>query len=133
SRQSSNCSKRILISSAKRRAIRISLCIACCWVLSGEIAEAQQSSAATPKPSPANTVPTPIPLSEIASEGESTAESIRTIETSSSTDKITATVEGRLPQVTKEIELRTTEMAKLLAASVPLEFLHYMEVALQTF
>jgi potassium-dependent mechanosensitive channel len=50
-----------------------------------------------------------------------------------STDKITPMVEGRLPQLTKEIELRTTEMAKLLAASVPLEFLHYMEVAVQTF
>lgn len=43
-----------------------------------------------------------------------------------STDKITATVEKRLPQLTNEIVLRTTEMAKLLAASVPLEYLHYM-------
>jgi potassium-dependent mechanosensitive channel len=115
------------------RVSRIGLCITCCWVLGGDIAGAQQSSAATSNPSLANSVPTPIPLSEIASQGQSTAESVRDIETSLSTDKITATVEKRLPQLTNEIILRATEMAKLLAASVPLEYLHYMEVALQTF
>ena len=59
--------------------------------------------------------------------------SVRSIETSLSTDRVTATVEKRLPPLTSEIELRAAEMAKLLAASVPLEFLHSMEIVLQTY
>jgi potassium-dependent mechanosensitive channel len=117
-----------------RRVIRIGLFITlCCVFFNGNAARAQQSSAATSKPSSTNPVPTPIPLSEIASQGESASESLRNIETSLSTDQITATVEKRLPQLTKEIELRTVEMAKLLAASLPLEFLHYWEIVLQSF
>src|SRR4029077_8475285 len=111
--------------------IRIGLFITFCWVLSGNTAGAQQSPAATPKPSPTNPVPTPIPLSENASTAQSTTESVRDIETSLSTDKITGNIERRLPQLTNEIELRTTEQHKLLAASLPLEFLHYLEVVLQ--
>ena len=103
------------------------------WVLSGGIARAQQTSAATSKPSAANPAPTPIPLSEIASQGASASESLRNIENSLSTDQLTPTVEKRLPQLTNEIELRTTEMAKLLAVSLPLEFLHNMGVVAQTF
>jgi hypothetical protein len=49
-----------------------------------------------------------------------------------SNDQTIATVEKRLPQLANEIELRTAQMAKLLAASMPLQFLHYMEVDLQT-
>jgi potassium efflux system protein len=113
--------------------IRIGLFITFCWVLSGNTAGAQQSSPATPKPSPTNPAPTPIPLSEIASTAQSTTESVRDIETSLSTDKITGNIERRLPQLTNEIELRTTEQHKLLAASLPLEFLHYLEVVLETF
>ena len=112
------------------RVIRIGLCLIYCWVLVGNIAGAEPSPAATPKPSPANPVPTPIPLSQIASQGGATAEFIRGIDTSLSTDQITATVENRLPPLMKDIELRTAEMGKILTASVPLEFLHYMELAL---
>jgi small-conductance mechanosensitive channel len=50
-----------------------------------------------------------------------------------STDQLTATVEKRLPQLTNEIDLRASEMTKLLAVSLPLEFLHSMEVVVQTF
>jgi potassium-dependent mechanosensitive channel len=115
------------------RIIRIGLFITFCWVLSGEIARAQQSSAVTSKPSPANPAPTPIPLSEIASQGESAIASLRDIETSLQTDRLTAAVEKRLPQLTNEIDLRTAEAAKLLASSLPLEFLGYMKAALQRF
>jgi small-conductance mechanosensitive channel len=48
-----------------------------------------------------------------------------------STDKITANIEDRLPQLTNEIELRETEISKLLVASLPLEFFHYIEAATQ--
>jgi chromosome segregation ATPase len=78
-------------------------------------------------------VPTPIPLSEIASQGESATEFLRNIETSLSTDRLTAAVEKRLPQLTSEIDLRATETSKLLASSLPLEFLHNLEVTLQRF
>jgi potassium-dependent mechanosensitive channel len=115
------------------RIIRIGLCLHCCWALVGNIAGAQPSPAATPQPSPANPVPTPIPLSQIAAQGESTAQSIQGIQTSVSTDQVTATVENRLPPLMTEIELRTAELAKLLAASVPLEFLRNMELVLQRF
>jgi small-conductance mechanosensitive channel len=98
--------------------------------LSGAIAGAQQFSPAGAKPSPA---PTPIPLSEIASQAESTVGSVQSIETGLSTDQITATVEKRLPPLTRELELRGTEMAKYLAGSVPLELLHSMETVLQTY
>ena len=50
-----------------------------------------------------------------------------------SADQITTTVEKRLPHLTKEIDLRTAENAKLLAASLPLELLHRLEVVLETF
>ena len=80
-----------------RRVIRIGLFITFCWVLSGNTAGAQQSSAATLKPSPTNPVPTPIPLSEIASQAQSATESLRDIEASLSADQITTTVEKRLP------------------------------------
>jgi len=43
------------------------------------------------------------------------------------------TVENRLPHLTKEIDLRTAENAKLLTASLPLELLHRLEVTLQNF
>ena len=43
------------------------------------------------------------------------------------------TVENRLPYLTKEIDLRTAENAKLLTASLPLELLHRLEVTLQNF
>jgi len=113
-----------------QRPIRIGLFIAFCWGLSGAIAEAQQFTPAASNPSPA---PTPIPLSEIGSQLESTLGSIQSIESTLSTDQITATVEKRLPALTSEIQLRGTEMAKYLAGSVPLELLHSMEIVLQTY
>jgi potassium-dependent mechanosensitive channel len=110
-----------------------SACITCCWVLSGEIAGAQQSFAATSNLPPLNPVPTPIPLSEIAAKVQSADESLDEIETSLSNDQTIATIERRLPQLTNEIELRTAQMTRLLAASMPLQVLHYMELYLQTF
>ena len=115
------------------RVIRIGLCITCSWVLSGNLVEAQQSSASTAEPSSAKSEPTPIPLSELASKGQSAAESLRDIETSLSNDQTIANIAGRLPQIANEIELWTAQMAKLLAASMPLQVLHYMELDLQTF
>src|SRR5260370_15288828 len=102
-----------------RRVIRIGLFITFCWVLSGNTAAAQQSSAAPSKPSPTNPLPTPIPLAEVASQAQSAMESLRDIEASLSTDQITTTVEKRLPHLTKEINSRTAENAKLLAGSLP--------------
>ena len=61
-------------------------------------------------------VPTPIPLSEIASKGRLAAESLRNIETSLANDQTIATVEKRLPQLTNEIDLRTAQMAEILTA-----------------
>jgi small-conductance mechanosensitive channel len=116
-----------------RRVIRIFLFITFCCALVGNRVGAQQTSATTPKTSPTNPVPTPIPLSEIASQAESASESLRDIETSLSTDQLTATVEKRLPQLTNEIDLRTAEMGRLLASSLPLDFLHFMEITLQRF
>ena len=115
------------------RIIRIGLFITFCWVVSGDIAGGQQSSAVTSKPSPANPAPTPIPLSEIASQGESANASLRDIETNLQTDRLTVAVEKRLHQLTNEIDLRTAEQAKLLASSLPLEFLGYMKAALQRY
>jgi hypothetical protein len=97
-----------------RRVLRIGLFISFCWVLSGNTAGAQQSTGATSKPGPTNPVPTPIPLPEIASQAQSTIKSLRDIEASLSTDQTTTTVEKRLPHLTEEIDLRTTENAKLL-------------------
>jgi arylsulfatase A-like enzyme len=94
------------------RVIRIVFCITCCWVLSADIAGAEQSSPATSNSTPPNPVPTPIPLSEIAAKVQSADESLRNIETSSSNDKITVTIEKHLPQLAIEIELRTTQMTK---------------------
>ena len=108
----------------------ISLFVALCWGLSGFIAEAQQPSLPVSKTSPA---PTPIPLSEIASEAGSTVGSVQSIGTSISTDHLTATVEKRLPVLTSEIELRTAEMARFLAGTVPLELRHSMEIVLQRY
>src|SRR6516162_3129202 len=116
-----------------RRILRIGLFISFCWVLSGNTAGAQQSTGATSKPGPTNPVPTPIPLSEIAPRAQSAIKSLRDIEASLSTDQTTMTVENRLPYLTKEIDLRTAENAKLLTASLPLELLHRLEVTLQNF
>src|SRR6516165_1933188 len=113
-----------------RRQIRVCLFIAFCWSLSGAIAVAQQFSATASKPSPA---PTPIPLSEIASQAESTVGSVQSIETTLSTGQIAATVEKHLSPLTREVELRGTEMAKYLAGSVPLELLHSMEIVFQRY
>src|SRR5215469_7984105 len=117
------------------RIIRIGLGLICCWVLVGNVAgaEPEPSPSATTKPSAANPVPTPIPLSEIASQGVATAQAVRGIESSLSTDQVTATVEKVLPPLMRDIELRSTEMGKLLAASVPLEFLRNMELVLGRF
>jgi hypothetical protein len=87
----------------------------------------------SPAASKPGAAPTPIPLSEIASQAESTVGSVQSIETGISTDQITATVEKRLPQLTREIQLRGTEMAKFLAGTVPLELLHSMEIVLQRY
>ncbi|MBV8968950.1 MAG: hypothetical protein JO331_07810, partial [Verrucomicrobia bacterium] len=116
-----------------QRTTRIGLSIICCWILTGDIAKAQQSSLAASGPSPLASAPTPIPLSEVAAKGHSAAESLRDIETSLSNEQTIPSVERRLPQLTNEIELRTAQMAKLLAASMPLQFLHYMSVDLQSF
>jgi len=116
-----------------RRVLRIGLFISFCWVLSGNTAGAQQSTGATSKPGPTNPVPTPIPLPEIASQAQSTIKSLRDIEASLSTDQTTTTVEKRLPHLTEEIDLRTTEHAKLLTSSLPLELLQRLKVALQSF
>jgi len=97
-----------------RRVLRIGLFISFCWVLSGNTAGAQQSTAATSKPGPTNPVPTPIHLTEIAPRAQSTIKSLRDIEVSLSTDQTITTVEKRLPQLTEEIDSRTAEDAKLL-------------------
>jgi hypothetical protein len=116
-----------------RGVIRIGLFITFCWVLSGNTVAAQESSAAPSKPSPTNPFPTPIPLAEVASQAQSAMESLRDIEDSLTADQTTTTIEKRLPQLTKEIDLRTAYHAKLLAASLPLELLHRMEGTLQIF
>jgi potassium-dependent mechanosensitive channel len=115
-----------------RRVFRIFLFVTFCWVLTGNRAGAQQTSATPSKPSPTNPVPTPIPLSEIAGQAESANDSLRGIENSLSTDKSTATAETRVPELTDEIDLRTAEMDKLLEASLPLEFVHRMELVAQS-
>jgi potassium-dependent mechanosensitive channel len=115
-----------------RRVIRIFLFVTFCWVLTGNRAGAQQTSATPSKPSPTNPVPTPIPLSEIAGQAESAIDSLRGIENSLSTDQATATAEKRVPELTDEIDLRTAEMDKLLEATLPLEFLHRMELVAQS-
>lgn len=114
----------------KQRQICIAVFVAFCWGLNGHICRAQQSGSTEPK---ASAVPTPIPLSEIASQAESTFRSVQNIETTLSTDQVTATVERRLPALTGEIELRGTEMAKFLSANVPLELLYSMEIVLQKY
>ena len=116
-----------------RRVVRIGLFITFCWVLSGNTAAAQQSSAEPSKPGPTDPVPTPIPLAEVASQAQSAMESLRDIKDSLSTDQTIATVEKRLPQLTKEIDLRTAYHVKLLAASLPLESLYRMERTLQMY
>jgi len=110
--------------------MRIGLLILFCWGLSETIVRGQQFSSAQSKPSPS---PSPIPLSEIASQTESTLRSVQSIEATLSTDPITATVEKRLPALSREIELRGGEMAKFLGESVPLELLHSMETVLQRY
>jgi potassium-dependent mechanosensitive channel len=104
--------------------------VALCWGVTAHIGSAQQPGLTEPKPSAG---PTPIPLSEIASQAESTLRSVQNIESTLSADQVTATVERRLAPLTNEIELRGAEMAKFLAGSVPLELLHSMEVVLQKY
>ena len=110
--------------------MRIGLLILICWSLSEAIVRGQRVSLAPTTPSPS---PTPIALAEIASQSESTLRTVQSIEATLSTDPITATVEKRLPTLTREIELRGTEMAKFLGESVPLELLHSMEIVLQRY
>jgi potassium-dependent mechanosensitive channel len=119
-------------SAALHRAICIGLFLIFCWVLRGDIARAQQTSPGTPKPSPANAVPTPIPLSQIAAEAQTTDQTVRDIETHLSTDQLTASIEEHLPQLASEVELRTNEMTKLMSSRLPLELLRHMENAIRT-
>jgi potassium efflux system protein len=114
----------------RQRQICVVVFVAFCWGLSGQVARAQQPGSIEPKPSAA---PTPIPLSEIAAEAESTFRSVQNIQTALSTDQVTATVERNLPALTDEIELRGTEMAKFLGGVVPLEMLYSMEIVLQNY
>lgn len=114
----------------RQRQICFAVFVAFCWGLSEHIAEAHQPGSTEPKPS---AVPTPIPLAEIASQAESTFRSVQNIETTLSTDQVTATVERHLPGLTDEIELRGTEMAKFLTGIVPLELLYSMEIVLQNY
>ena len=60
-------------------------------------------------------------------------ESIRDIEASLSADHISMTVEKGLPRLTKQIDSRRAENSKLLAASLPLDLLHRLELVLQAF
>jgi hypothetical protein len=115
---------------AKQRQTCMAVFVALCFGLSGHIGRAQQAASTEPKASP---VPTPIPLSEIASQAESTFRSVQNIETTLSTNQVTPTVERRLPDLTGEIELRGTEMAKYLTGIVPLELLNSMEIILQKY
>jgi len=117
---------------ALHRAICIGLFLIFGWVLRGDIARAQQTSPGTPKPSPATAVPTPIPLSQIAAEAQTTDQTVRDIETHLSTDQLTASIEERLPQLASEVELRTNEMTKLMTSRLPLELLRHMENAIRT-
>ena len=114
----------------RERQICIAVLVAFCCGLSARTGSAQQPGLTEPKPSAG---PTPIPLSEIASQAESTFRSIQNIQSTLSTDQVTATVEKRLTPLTNEIELRGTEMAKFLTQSVPLELLHSMEIVLQKY
>jgi len=67
--------------------------VALCWGVSGQIGSAQQPGLTEPKPIAG---PRPIPLSEIASQAESTFRSVQNIESTLSTDQLTTTVERRL-------------------------------------
>jgi small-conductance mechanosensitive channel len=114
----------------KQRQLRIIFFAAVFLGLSEVIARAQPSPSLEMK---TTAMPTPIPLSEIASQTESTLRTISNIETTLSTDPITASVEKRLPGLTTEIELRGAEMAKYLAGAVPPELLHSMEIVLENY
>jgi potassium-dependent mechanosensitive channel len=113
-----------------QRQILMGLVILCCWFSAGATARAQQYSMLDSKP---GSTPTPIPIPEIASQADSTFRTVQSIETTLSTDQITATIERRLPALTSEIELRGAEMAKFLVGIVPLELLHNMDLVLQTY
>jgi len=113
-----------------QRQIRIGLVLAFCWGLTGSVAGAQQIASGETKPSAA---PTPIPLSEIASHAGSTTRFVQSVQTTLSTDQVTATIEKSLPSLTNEIELRGAEMAKYLLEVVPPELLHSMDIVLQRY
>jgi potassium-dependent mechanosensitive channel len=113
-----------------QRQILTGLVIVFCWFSAGATAGTQQLSTVDSKPS---STPTPIPIPEIASQAESTFRTVQSIETTLSTEQITATIERRLPALTNEIELRGAEMAKFLGGIVPLELLHNMHLVLQAY
>jgi potassium-dependent mechanosensitive channel len=98
--------------------------------LGGANAGEQQASPIAEKPSPEST---PIPLSEIASETESTLRTVQTIQATISRDQITDSVQRNLPSFTNEIGLRGAEMSKFLGGVVPLELLHSMEIVLENY
>jgi potassium-dependent mechanosensitive channel len=113
-----------------QRQTGMAVLVAFCWGFSAHIGAAQPAGSTAPKP---NAGPTPIPLSEIASQAETTLRSVQNIETTLSTVQVTATIERDLSPLTDEIELRGTEMGKFLRGGVPLELLHSMEIVLQRY
>jgi potassium-dependent mechanosensitive channel len=115
-----------------KRAICIGLVLAFFWALSGNIARAQQPSPGAPKPSPGIAAPTPIPLSQIAAEAQTTGQTIRDVQANLSTDQVTGTIEERLPEVANEVELRMNEMTKILSSKLPLDLIRHMENAVRT-
>jgi potassium efflux system protein len=114
----------------EQRQICMAVFVAFCCGLTGHIGRAQQSGLTEPQPTAG---PTPIPLSEIASRAESSFRLVQNIQTTLSTDQVTATVETHLPPLTNEIDLRATEMSKFLGGVIPLELLYSMEIVLQKY
>ena len=83
---------------------------------------AQSSPAATPTPAPS-----PVPLAEVVTQAETVQAGLRDIEAELSSDQITATVDGELPIITRELDARLEENARILNSRPSLETLRNLE------
>ncbi len=94
----------------------------------GTASTAATSSTPSAQTSPiATPAPTAIPLAEVVTQAETAQSNLRDIEADLAADQITATVNGELPVLTREIDARLEENSKILNSRPSLETLRNLE------
>jgi small-conductance mechanosensitive channel len=101
----------------------VAACFLACSALAGEADKPPEDKPAVQKPAE----PAAVPLSELSAQAEAAAVNLREIAAKATADPALTRIDRELPVLTREIDLRVRENARIISQRPPLELLSTLE------